>query len=148
MTYKTQHAKVVRIEVSIGKDDDDRTIEQFIAAIRYMLTEPAEVAAHNVTLHGGYYLIDGHVCLPEDYDPATKDRKPGTYPPEWAGGPARAKPEPVAAVLDDDETREFVRVQPTRSNDRHPDGRRVRKDKGVKRGPRKAASDAAERKAS
>lgn len=138
MTYQTQHAKVVRLEVSIGKDlgEDERVIEDFIEAIRQALTTNPEVGAHNVTVQGAYYILDGKVCRPDDYDPETKNRKPGTYPPPWAGGPTEARPSLVAVEAEDDGPREFVRVPPTRTNERHADGRRVRRDKGVKRGPK------------
>lgn len=137
MTYKTQHAKVVRMEISIGKEhgEDERTVEAFIDSIREALTSNPEVGAHNVTVNGAYYILDGKVCLPADYDPAQKDRKPGTYPPSWAGGPEPSKTKAVE-VVEDDAPREFVRVKPTKSNERGPSGRRVRSDKGVKKGPR------------
>lgn len=145
MTYKTQHAKVVFVEVSIGNDhgEDDRTIERFQDAIRQALTSDPEVGARHVTFQRAYYIIDGHVCLPSDYDPETKDRKPGTHPPVWAGGPTKAQLESplanVASTGDDDaeeEPQAFVRVKPTRTTERHPNGRRIRSDKGATRGSR------------
>jgi hypothetical protein len=143
-SYTKQHAKVARFEISVGADDDDRTLDTFIEHIKAALgVEP--VSAHNVTYQGGYYLIDGKVCLEQDYDPATKNRKPGTFPPVWAGGPDPKKQQLTLVTDDDDEddseSREFVRVKPT-INRRDPlTGRRARKDKGVKRGPRKPVSD-------
>lgn len=89
--YATQHAKVLRFELSIGKDDADRTIEEFETDIRDALGKINGTSIHNITAQGGHYLIDGKVCLPADYDPATKNRKPGTYPPPWAGGPIKGK---------------------------------------------------------
>jgi hypothetical protein len=38
----------------------------------------------NFTSVGGYYLVDGKVCLVQDFDPEAMDRKPGTLPPSWA----------------------------------------------------------------
>lgn len=38
----------------------------------------------NFTSVGGYYLVNGKVCLVQDFDPETMDRKPGTHPPSWA----------------------------------------------------------------
>jgi hypothetical protein len=144
--YQSQHAKVLRFEISIGADDDDRTLEQFEADIRDALVDGMKGnPIHYATLQGGYYLIDGKVCLTADYDPATKNRKPGTFPPVWAGGPdPKKKPQlyQVDDTDDDDGPREFVRVKPTISNVRDPrTGRRIRKDKGVKRGPRTEPAD-------
>lgn len=137
MTFQNQHAKVLRFEISIGNTDADRTLEEWERDLKKVLKRHA----NNVTTTGAYYIIDGKVCLAGDYDPDTQDRKPGTYPPTWAGGPSEAErrnmrtiDEPVETV--EEQPREFVRVTPTRTNERHPDGRRVRRDKGVKRGPR------------
>jgi hypothetical protein len=144
VAYEKQHAKVLRFEISVGKDDDDRTIEDFEKAIRDAL-DNGVVNAHNVTYQGGYYIIDGKVCLTKDYDHAIKNRKPGTYPPQWAGGPdpktlEKASADPWSAA--EEKVREFVRVKPTINTQRDPlTGRRVRKDKGVPRGPRKAPGD-------
>lgn len=99
--YKFQHAKVLRFEVSVGKDDDETTLEAFELWVRQALQEQRADESHpftynNITVQGGYYIIDGKVCLPQDYDPRTKGRKPGTYPPQWAGGPKPGtKPEPT-----------------------------------------------------
>lgn len=149
VSYEKQHAKVLRFEISVGKDDDDRTIEDFEKAIRDALASD-EVNAHNVTYQGGYYIIDGKVCLVQDYDHASKNRKPGTYPPPWAGGPdpKTVKPAVVEDPWESAAPREFVRVKPTINNTRDPlTGRRVRKDKGVPRGPRKAPGDKLDMKA-
>jgi hypothetical protein len=150
-SYKTQHAKVLRFELSIGASDDDRTLEQFEQDIREALVQGMRgEPINNITYQSGYYIIDGKVCLTQDYDHATKNRKPGTYPPVWAGGPDPKKPQRL--IIDDDEDsdkpREFVRVQPTINTQRDPlTGRRIRKDKGVKRGPRTATDDKLDMKA-
>lgn len=91
--YKSQHAKVLRFEVSIGRNDDDRTLEEFEQDVRKALM--GDISAYglppnNITMTGGYYIIDGKVCLTADYDHATKNRKPGTHPPSWAGGPVES----------------------------------------------------------
>jgi len=99
--YSTQHAKVLRFELSIGKNDDARTLERFEQDIRAALAKIEGEPIHNVTLQGGYYIIDGKVCLPADYDPATKNRKPGTYPPSWAGGPEKGKEREYLAAQDE-----------------------------------------------
>lgn len=92
--YRFQHAKVLRFEVSIGANDEDRTLEEFETDVRAALTRIGGNPIHNVTMTGGYYIIDGTVCLERDYDPASKNRKPGTFPPPWAGGPVSGKGEP------------------------------------------------------
>jgi hypothetical protein len=125
-SYKQQHAKVLRFEISVGKDDDATTIEQFEFLIREALEQSQAQGVlryHNVTLQGGYYIIDGKVCLPGDYDPVSRNRKPGTYPPSWAGGPTKgrekdwlqehAAPVVAAPELVEDETASPVRTSDT-----------------------------------
>lgn len=146
--YQKQHAKVVRFEVSIGADDDERLLSEFIDAIRDAL-KAAPVNANHATYQGGYYIIDGKVCLEQDYDPATKNRKPGTFPPQWAGGPDPKKnqpyqPEPVTDDTDDDGKRGWVRVESTQPRRDPITGlkpRKPRSDKGMKKGARKTADD-------
>lgn len=153
--YASQHSKVLRFEISVGNDDDAKTLEQFEEDLRAALafardhgssvyTDAARsLNFHNLTVQGGYYIIDGKVCLARDYDPATKNRKPGTFPPQWAGGPDPRKIQQQLPVVADDEEeddgpREFVHVKPTKSREFNPmTGRRVRSDKGKPRGPRK-----------
>lgn len=161
-SYKTQHAKVLRFEISVGNDDDEKTLEQFEADLRETLAFARDHGVsvftdarrnlnfHNLTMQGGYYIIDGKVCLSKDYDPATKNRKPGTYPPPWAGGPDPKAKDPLATALAakdlDDDDEPAAAPSPMSVRDIFPDGykkpernefgRRVRSDKGVKRGPR------------
>jgi hypothetical protein len=135
-----QHAKVVQVMVSVGIDDRDRDIETFEEAVRTALLSNG-VDAKNVTLAGSYYILNGKVCLTADYDSATQDSRPGTYPPVWAGGPSEQEKKSLTkqTALDDeteDSTTEFVRVAPTKSNERLPNGRRRRSDHGVPRGPK------------
>lgn len=97
-SYTTQHAKVLRFEISVGADDDEHTIEHFEQAVRNTLAFARDHASavfksgrqelrwHNLTTTGAYYIIDGKVCMPVDYDANSKNRKPGTQPPAWAGG--------------------------------------------------------------
>lgn len=73
----------IRIIVSTGSDDT-RSISDYRAECKAALLE---VGANQVTMSTGYYLVNGKVCLEEDYDPATRDFKKGHYPPSWAGGP-------------------------------------------------------------
>lgn len=160
-SYERQHAKVLRFEISVGANDDEHTIHSFEDAVRDALTYARDHGAsvfvsgadelrfHNLTVLGGHYIIDGKVCLPQDYDPVTKNRKPGTFPPQWAGGPDPKKAGSIAAHVaeqadepEEEKPHEFVRVQPTRSSERDPrTGRRVRSDKGVPRGPRTVPAD-------
>lgn len=146
-TYKTQHAKVLRFEFSVGANDDDRTIEQFEADIRDAISRVNGTSINNATIMGGYYIIDGKVCLPQDYDPATKNRKPGTFPPVWAGGPDPKKKQPLHLVTDDtddDAERDFVRVESTQPRRDPVTGvkpRKPRSDKGVKKGPKKTDAE-------
>lgn len=80
--------KVVQVQfsfiISTGKDDA-RSIEELRDDLRRVIMENTD--AKSVTPVQGYYLVDGKVCLPDDYDPETRDFKPGKYPPRWAGGP-------------------------------------------------------------
>jgi hypothetical protein len=80
------HAKHLSLMVTAGTEDRDRTIEEFYAEVQAAISTIAR--AKRVTLASHYYILDGKVCLPADYDPGTQDRKPGTHPPSWAGGPA------------------------------------------------------------
>lgn len=79
------HAKQISLIVSIGTEDRDRSWEDFekdvIEAIQKHATVKRAVSV------GGYYILDGQVCLPPDYDPKTQNFKPGATPPAWAGGP-------------------------------------------------------------
>lgn len=141
--FENQHAKVIRLEVSVGKNDADRTLDELLDAVRAAL-KAAPVAAHNITVQGSYYIIDGKVCLPDDYDHDQRDRKPGTYPPTWAGGPTVQ--EKAAATFVEDKPREFVPVQADPHKRRDPitgvKPRKPRSDKGVKKGPRVPLSKA------
>lgn len=80
------HAKVVLLMVSVGGDDVDRSYEEFVIDIKRAL----DGVAKSATETGGYYIVNGKVCLPGDYDPGTRGFKPGATPPQWAGGPAKA----------------------------------------------------------
>jgi hypothetical protein len=83
-----QKVLTVRIDISVGADDP-RLFEDFEREIK------EAVLARNpgalVTKMGGYYLVGGKVCLPDDYDPETKDFKKGKFPPAWAGGPTESE---------------------------------------------------------
>lgn len=78
------HAKNVSLIVSIGTDDRDRTIEKMTDELK---TAISKLGFKNVNVMSSYYILDGKVCRPEDYDEATQNFKPGTAPPPWAGGP-------------------------------------------------------------
>lgn len=75
----------VTIMVAIGAGDD-RSIDQVREDIRDDL-KAGKTQAKLVTNMGGYYLVDGRVCLPDDYDPATRGFKKGAHPPLWAMAP-------------------------------------------------------------
>lgn len=82
-------AKVIEISLRFlvstpVMDDDVRSIEQ----LRKDCIEALEgIGVSQVTPSSGYYLVNGKVCMPDDYDPKTRDFKPGKFPPSWAGGP-------------------------------------------------------------
>lgn len=82
------HAKVIHVLVSIGTEDRNRTHEKMVADIQKKLglVPYGEKGLHG-SVTGGYYILDGKVCLPGDYDPKTGTFKPGAVPPSWAGGP-------------------------------------------------------------
>lgn len=81
------HSKNVSLMVSVGKDDRDRNIEDFVSDLRELLgAVPYGQDGIHLTVARSYYVVDGQVCLPEDYDEETQNFKPGTGPPPWAGG--------------------------------------------------------------
>lgn len=85
------HAKVVQLQVSIGTHDRDRTHEQFVEDLMKLLGKvPYGQEGIHASKTGGYYILDGRVCIPEDYDPKTQNFKPGAVPPSWAGGPKKS----------------------------------------------------------
>lgn len=131
------HAKHVDIQVnwmvSVGTEDRERSIEDFVQDIEKAIQEVA--GAKRVLVQRPYYILDGKVCLVEDYDPATQNFKEGATPPPWAGGPThderrRADQAAAHAALDEE--------------DPPPSGRKVRSDKGK---PRKRAVPTDEQKA-
>lgn len=77
----------VTIMVALGKGDP-RSIDQVRDDIKAdLMAEGSRTQAKLVTNLGGYYLVDGRVCLPDDYDPSTRGFKPGAHPPLWAMAP-------------------------------------------------------------
>lgn len=78
------HAKNTTLLVSIGDKDRKNTIEQMTEALKKVV----EKMGYNVTIASSYYVLDGKVCAPQDYDPETQQMKPGATVPQWAGGPA------------------------------------------------------------
>ena len=116
------HAKSVHVIFSVGTEDRDRSIEEFIEDLRKKVgpLEPpfaewkcadckkkvgnTETKCPNcgskkftikrksgvhMAITGEHYILDGKVCLPEDYDEKAQNFKPGAVPPTWAGGPSR-----------------------------------------------------------
>lgn len=82
------HAKVVSLHLSVGTYDRDRNIEDFIKeALEKLGAVPYGEEGTHATVTGRYYILDGKVCLPEDYDEKKQTFKPGAVPPQWAGGP-------------------------------------------------------------
>lgn len=88
-------AKVVHLIISVGDDDRERDFDAFVDDIKKKLGAPAKVVdskgnrskGPHVSTTGGYYILDGKVCLPEDYDAKRQAFKKGAVPPSWAGGP-------------------------------------------------------------
>jgi hypothetical protein len=76
----------VKFIASIGNGDRERSYEGWIQVIRDAVGAVAgqEGGLTRFTPTGGYYIVNGRVCLPEDFDPETKDFKPGTRSPLWA----------------------------------------------------------------
>jgi hypothetical protein len=141
-TWEKQHAKVLRFEVSVGAEDADRTIEEFERDIRDGLDLVKSI--NNVTTSGGYYIVDGKVCLTKDYDKNTQNFKHGATSPQWAGGP----PPPPAEKVDhsvEAVAPTYERVEGFKKPERDPlTGRKIRADKGKPRGPRKPKEPADE----
>lgn len=82
------HAKVVHVLVSIGTEDRNRSHEKMVEDVRKKLgLVPYGQKGLHGSVTGGYYILDGQVCLPDDYDPKTGTFKEGAVPPTWAGGP-------------------------------------------------------------
>ena len=79
------HAKNVNLCVSIGEADRNRTVEQMQDALKKAIEK---AGFKNVTVMSSYYILDGKVCRPEDYDEKTQNFKDGKQPPPWAGGPS------------------------------------------------------------
>lgn len=89
-------AKVVNLIVSIDDSDRKRSHEDMVADIRkklgavgppYIGEDGKRIPGPHVTVTGGYYILDGKVCLPDDYDSKKATFKKGKTPPSWAGGP-------------------------------------------------------------
>jgi hypothetical protein len=83
LIQKSAHLEIkMGMIVSNGNKYRDETIEEFIEALRSFAKERWPNC--NFTSVGSYYIIDGKVCRPEDFDRETMDRKPGTFPPSWS----------------------------------------------------------------
>jgi len=84
------HAKSVQLILSVGTYDRKRSHEKLVEDILKAL-KPVKYGEEGLhcTVTGGYYILDGKVCMPEDYDPKTGTFKKGALPPDWAGGPSR-----------------------------------------------------------
>lgn len=78
--------KVVQLRmdfmVSNGNGDRENSFEAVQDRIRELIL--AEFPNARFTPTGGYYILDGKVCRPGDFDRETMDRKPGTFPPLWS----------------------------------------------------------------
>jgi hypothetical protein len=91
----------VRLVISQGNNHRDLLHGAVVDRLKEIITQEWPAAEDGtrgalVTPTGGYYLIDGVVCLVADFDPETMDRKPGTLPPSWSLGPGDEK---KAAIL-------------------------------------------------
>lgn len=75
----------------VGLKDDyrDVTWEQMQQEIRELLQR--KYPGGNFTAVGGYILIDGRACYPQDFDYEAMDRKPGTKPPLYTLTPEEQK---------------------------------------------------------
>jgi hypothetical protein len=86
---KKMVAKHAQVEARIGFISSngeayrEESLEDFIEKFREFAKETWP-ERHNFTVVGSYYIVDGKVCLPQDFDRETMDRKPGTYPPSWS----------------------------------------------------------------
>lgn len=78
----TQIEVYVPLIVSVGNDNRAVLHPEWVAKVVAGIKKECPEA--RITPTGGYYLIDGKVCLVQDYDPVAMDRKPGTFPPSWA----------------------------------------------------------------
>jgi hypothetical protein len=89
------HAKVVTIMFSVGTEDRNRSFEDFVEDIQKKIGVVPRVKngkrapGIHATATGGYYILDGKVCRPEDYDKKKGTFKKGAVPPTWAGGPKK-----------------------------------------------------------
>lgn len=82
------HSKVVSLHLSVGTDDRARNIQDFIDdALKKLGVVPFGEDGTHAAVMGSYYILDGKVCLPEDYDEKKQTFKKGATPPTWAGGP-------------------------------------------------------------
>lgn len=68
--------------LSNGNGNRHETVEEVEEAIRQFVRERWPSAHY--TPASRYYIVDGKVCRVEDFDRETMDRKPGTFPPDWA----------------------------------------------------------------
>lgn len=81
-----KHAQLeakIGLMISNGEDYRDESLEEMIDKFREFC-RTTWTGHHNLTVVGSYYIIDGKVCRPEDFDRETMDRKPGTFPPSWS----------------------------------------------------------------
>lgn len=90
VTGKAQRiSKVVSLHFSVGDEDRVNTIEQMVKSIMALLKPaPYGKPGLHVTQTGAYYILDGVVCLPADYDSQKQQMLDGHFPPPWAGGPS------------------------------------------------------------
>jgi hypothetical protein len=119
--YPKIHAKHYSIIVSAGTEDRDRTFEEMQQVLEDALRDIPGVKR---VIASGYYILDGKVCKPDDYDPETQNFKAGTHPPPWAGGPVvhaeRPKREPVG--FSPAEPRKTKKVEKSEIEDKVEDG--------------------------
>jgi len=102
-TKAVKIAKVVSFHFSVGNEDRGRTMEKFIADILKMVKPtPYGKPGLHATKMSEYYILDGVVCLPPDYDEKNQRMKPGHFPPAWAGGPPPVHKSPPKTTLASD----------------------------------------------
>lgn len=81
-------AKVVSLQISIGDHDRKRNMEDFVAYINKMLKAvPYGTDGLHASVMSSYYIVDGKVCTPQDFDEDKQNFADTKVPPSWAGGP-------------------------------------------------------------
>jgi hypothetical protein len=132
-----QYEIAVKFIASQGNGHRDVLLEEFRDRIKKAIS--AEFGGDvRFTSTGGYYLVAGKVCMPEDFDPETMDRKPGTHPPSWAadGDEKKAAIEAERAARAAENQRIFAvnaanKAKPAEKEDDIPQSKKLKPRKGT-----------------